>query len=201
MHSRYFIGYLIFFLIGTTALIFINYGQAVTIINGQRTYILDVAMPWVTHLGDGYFFAAVVLIFLIYRWRFGLFLGLSGILQAAVSAFLKRIVFGRIARPTKYFEDQGIALDLVPNVDFARVFSFPSGHTMTIFMLTALLCFTLFPKRWHYLLLFVAILGGFSRIYLLQHFLQDVIVGSFVGVMLAVLMTAIVYPRLVLKQR
>lgn len=201
VQSSFFIGYLLLFLLGMVTLLLVDYGQAVTTINAQRTYILDVVMPWVTHIGDGYFFAGVVLFFLFYKWRFGLFLGLAGVLQAAVSAFLKRIVFGKVPRPTKYFEERGVALDLVPNVDFARVFSFPSGHTMTVFMLTALLCFTVVPKRWHFLLLFVAVLGGFSRIYLLQHFLKDVVAGSMVGVMIAALMTAIVYPRLVLKQR
>src|SRR5438132_1203326 len=42
-------------------------------------------------------------------------------------------------------------------------------------------------KKHQYLLMILAFLIGFSRIYLLQHFLQDVLAGSFIGLSVSTL--------------
>lgn len=73
-------------------------------------------------------------------------------------------------------------LHFVPNVDVHSFHSFPSGHTATMFCFAVLLSLLL-RKRWiSIVLLVLAVLVGYSRIYLLQHFLMDVAVGAAVGV-------------------
>lgn len=64
--------------------------------------------------------------------------------------------------------------------------SFPSGHSLGAFALFSLLAFFL-PKRSGYVtaMFFLAISVGVSRVYLVQHFWQDVYAGSLVGVVLA----------------
>ncbi len=198
--SVYFKAYLLCFISGLFILLNTEYGGVVLFINRHRTQFLDTVMPLLTHLGDGIFYALVALALMLYRWRLGLFLAISGVLQAIVSALLKRVIFGKVPRPTKYFRDGGVSLDLIPGVDNANVFSFPSGHTMTIFMMTALLSFTIMPKKYHIPFLLIAIIAGFTRIYLLQHFMQDVIAGSLVGVVMAAILTTTLYPKLVLKK-
>ncbi|MBC7654228.1 MAG: phosphatase PAP2 family protein [Oligoflexus sp.] len=61
--------------------------------------------------------------------------------------------------------------------------SFPSGHTVTIFAV-AFTLITLYKKNFlvKYLLIFMAFIVGFSRIYLSQHFPIDVIAGSLIGI-------------------
>lgn len=195
--SLYFKSYLFCFIGALLLLLYFSYGDVVLLINGSKVGLLDGIMPWLTYLGDGLFFALVALGLLIYRWRLGLFFAIAGVVQAGVTALLKRVVFGNVPRPTKYFEELGVKLELIPGVDHASYFSFPSGHTMTVFMMTSLLCFTIVPRRYHISLLCLAMLGGITRIYLLQHFLQDVVAGSLVGVMLAAVLTITLYPKLV----
>jgi membrane-associated phospholipid phosphatase len=198
--TLFFKSYILCFVVSLVALLMLDYGEAVILINSSRNALLDQSMPWLTLLGDGFFYGGVALVLIFYKWRLGVFFAFSGVLQALVSAVLKRVVFGKLPRPTKYFEEQGVALELIPGVDNASVFTFPSGHTMTVFMLSGLLAFTIVPRRYHLLLLFAALLGGFSRIYLLQHFLQDVVAGSLVGVFMAAILAATLYPRLVLEK-
>ncbi len=61
--------------------------------------------------------------------------------------------------------------------------SFPSGHTAAVFSL--MLCLTLIfnKKTWLSPIFFVlAVLTAYSRVYLSQHFAEDVLAGSLVGV-------------------
>lgn len=60
--------------------------------------------------------------------------------------------------------------------------SFPSGHSTSAFCLFFCLCI-ISPKVWQKIFFFcLAILIGFSRVYLSQHFFEDIYVGSIIGV-------------------
>ena len=199
-YTRFFLSYLFLLVFAFAFGLFVDHGEVVLWINQHRTPLLDFLMPRITYLGDGLLFALVSVGLIVYRWRLGLLFSAAGITQALISVVLKRGVFGKVPRPTKYFEELGISLNLLPNVDYAQLYSFPSGHTMTVFMLTALISFLWLPRRWHMLMLSIAILGGISRIYLLQHFYIDVIAGSVVGVALAVVFAYLIYPRFLEKR-
>lgn len=63
--------------------------------------------------------------------------------------------------------------------------SFPSGHSQTIFAVMVSLAF-IFPKgRWIFLGL--ALLVSATRIALTNHFISDVIVGAYIGTLMAIL--------------
>ncbi|MBN2083616.1 MAG: phosphatase PAP2 family protein [Anaerolineales bacterium] len=60
--------------------------------------------------------------------------------------------------------------------------SFPSGHTAQIFFLAALLSFRFSPGAWGIAALYaVAILVGFTRMYVGAHYPRDVIAGAVLG--------------------
>jgi membrane-associated phospholipid phosphatase len=61
-------------------------------------------------------------------------------------------------------------------------FSFPSGHTATAFSMFFLLALIYNKKGVGLVCCLLAIIAGFSRMYLLQHFLLDVLAGSILGV-------------------
>jgi membrane-associated phospholipid phosphatase len=99
----------------------------------------------------------------------------------AVVVVLKQFVFD-LDRPVAFFEQQGIKLSQVDGVRLNRHHSFPSGHTATAFFGWFLVFNLLFPlSRWRNIWFFVALSVGASRIYLGQHFLQDVWAGSLIG--------------------
>jgi membrane-associated phospholipid phosphatase len=59
--------------------------------------------------------------------------------------------------------------------------SFPSGHTSAAFALFA--CMALIsPRKWAPLWITAAWAVAYSRIYLSQHFLEDILLGSIIGV-------------------
>ena len=70
----------------------------------------------------------------------------------------------------------------IKGLDFAHNNSFPSGHTATAFAMATVLVLMLADKKWQLPVLLAATLVGFSRIYLGQHFLLDVLVGAPIGV-------------------
>ncbi|MEM9325899.1 MAG: phosphatase PAP2 family protein [Bacteroidota bacterium] len=162
-----------------------EHGDAVLAVNARRHLGLDLVMPVLTHLGDGWFFSIAVLGLLLVRWRSGLVLLALGLLQLFMSWLLKRVIFKGTPRPKTFFSDQGISLDFISGVDVHSYNAFPSGHTMTAFAI-ATFFFLYSRKLWVGMVaLLLAMVTGFSRIYLLQHFLIDVVIGSLVGVLLA----------------
>ena len=102
------------------------------------------------------------------------------IVATLITTPIKHII--RAPRPSVILSEFGINFPVVEGVDLHSTLSFPSGHTSAAFAF----CFAvaLFCTRWwqKMLCLVVAIFCGYSRIYLSQHFLEDVLAGSVVGV-------------------
>jgi len=187
-HAAFFLPYMLFLLLGGVALALMEQGDAIFLINGNRSAGLDDFFRYVTLLGEGFFFvvAAGLLVFLAFRYAVVLpALGLMVFLLAQVS---KRI-FAH-PRPFAYFREQGLTDQILPieGVDvYTGMNSFPSGHTMTAFALFTFLALCTPYKRLSGLLFFIlAVLVGLSRIYLLHHFLKDVYLGSLMGVLLGI---------------
>jgi membrane-associated phospholipid phosphatase len=84
-------------------------------------------------------------------------------------------------RPAEFFKD--IPFYEIPGVELHHWGSFPSGHTTSIFMLASFFYLVL-PKKMkvHSLLMGIAFLVGFSRVYLMQHFLMDIWAGALLGI-------------------
>ena len=75
--------------------------------------------------------------------------------------------------------DPGIALLIQSPDDY----SFPSGHTLASF--EAAVSVFLYHRRWGYAFLALAVLIGFSRMYLFVHFPSDVLAGAVLGSLIA----------------
>ncbi len=164
-----------------------EHGEIVLWVNAKRTSFLDATMPFATYLGDGVFYATVAVVLIIWNWRLGLFVGLSGGIMSGVVSFLKRVVFEEVPRPKRYFADTDL-LQFIEGVKVAGKYSFPSGHSTTIFMICAFLSLIFYKnKTVQWILVPVALTGAFSRIYLLQHFYVDVVAGSILGIALALI--------------
>ena len=172
-------------LIATTLYFIGEHGDTVLWANSWHNPVSDFLFKWITYLGDGFFFAIVTLGMLIRNWKTGLLLLSMGIMQSIVSFFLKRVVFKNQPRPRIYFEHfADINLDFVEGVKVHAYNSFPSGHTLTAFALATFMALYLGNKWLSLTFLLIACLTGFSRIYLAQHFLIDICMGSLLGVMI-----------------
>ena len=149
----------------------------------------DFLFTYLTHVGDGLMAVAVCLLWL-YQKKWPRAIVLFG--AFAVSGILAQLIKHSVEspRPFVYFESNGQQIDAVEGVQLLSNFkSFPSGHTATAFALATSLVLLMpwWQKRW-WLAFMVACSIGYSRVYLGQHFLQDVLAGSVLGVLSAAAM-------------
>ncbi len=88
-------------------------------------------------------------------------------------------------RPREFFSP-GEYLYFIPRLSLNGHANFPSGHSTSIFALATMLAIFEPNKRLNIFYVLVAVAVEYSRIYLGQHFLTDVLMGSFLGVMTAI---------------
>lgn len=146
----------------------------------------DVFFKYLTYLGDGIFIPVFLVVMLFIRFRYAFLLVLVYILSGLPVQLLKRVFFYDMARPTKYLEN--VELHLVPGVKKLSNHSFPSGHSATAFGI--MICFAIAVKN-RYLKFFFFVLAtliAYSRVYLSQHFLIDITVGAFIGLLTGLLL-------------
>jgi membrane-associated phospholipid phosphatase len=155
---------------------------------------IDTFFKYATHLGDGAFAFLVAIMFLFISIRKSVYILLSYIGAAMVSSILKHAVFPDIYRPHfvfQYFVRE--KLKVVEGVDLIGFNSFPSGHALSAF---ALFFCLIFISRNHFLkILFfmLALLAAYSRVYLSQHWLIDIYVGSIIGVCFSLFFYVVFY--------
>ena len=143
----------------------------------------------ITDFGESqWYLIAGMLLFIVFRKTnpfraySGLFLSLS-VAVSGVSADIIKYLAGR-ARPILYFSDRLYGFSSF-HMEYEWI-SFPSGHAATGFSV-ALVLMTLYPK-WRMLFFFAGLMIAFSRIFLTQHYISDVIFGSFLGIASTILL-------------
>ncbi len=153
-------------------------------LNQHYHIFLDYLFYIVTEAGTGYFYTLVAVAFLFYRYSIALTLGVQGLMAALVTNVLKHWVFTNSPRPPAYFADHNMLHFIAGSPIFYNC-SFPSGHSLTIFVLCTTLSI-LFHNKFSWYLLPLALLVLVSRMYLLRHFLIDVSVGGLIGLSISV---------------
>lgn len=151
------------------------------VINGFNSPRSDYFFTYVTYLGDGIIWVPLFLYVLLYKRDFLIAVIASVIICTIITHFFKRIVFADELRPLRALPDLARAVPLMHDKD-AYVNSFPSGHTSTAFTL-ALLLALIINKNWAAIVFpIVAFFVGYSRVYLAQHFVTDVLAGIITGI-------------------
>ncbi|HAI84690.1 MAG TPA: hypothetical protein DCL43_13580 [Chitinophagaceae bacterium] len=136
-----------------------------------------------TNAGDGAMWV-VVLLLLLYHFKKKHFfpLVLTTFLTSTVLVqFCKYVILPNEARPYSAIADKS----LIHTVSFIKpheINSFPSGHTTTAFCIYLLLALLMRQSWWLWVGLLYALLVGYSRIYVAQHFPLDVAAGMLVSV-------------------
>jgi membrane-associated phospholipid phosphatase len=160
-------------------LIFTSSETVSLLINDLHNPFFDFFFKYITHLGEGWF-AVPACIFLIYcNKKWGLSASIICVSSALITQFNKHFVFENAHRPALVLKE--FKLNFVDGVEVLNYYSFPSGHTTLAFAIFTCLAFIYKKPFYQLLFFFCALLVAFSRIYLLQHFLRDTIVGSAIG--------------------
>jgi len=155
-------------------------------INSCHNYFLDVLFTYFTLVGDGFFVAVTgiliaAILFPRYKWL-PLWFGATLLMgSGALAQVLKRFVFDGALRPSAYLSEH--SLYFVEGVQLHSIHSFPSGHTTAGFAFFGFASlFLAYNKPWLQVLFAIcAGMVGYSRMYLSQHFLEDVMAGMLLG--------------------
>lgn len=177
-------------------------------LNGYHTPFLDFFFRYYTVIGEWIPYIVVFLL-LFYKAGWATYLLGSVVVSGLLSQRFKYVF--DTDRPYKWFADRlpDVQLPFVDGVELSRYYSFPSGHTTTFFALFLCLAivltdctayrstrYTAFKANTISLMcLLLALIGAYSRIYLSQHFLEDIFGGMILGVVTTLLLY-IPVPRL-----
>ena len=153
-------------------------------VNSMYSPLADFIAPYVTDLGEGWTIIIISAIWALFNYRQAFLLATSYGVTAILAQILKPIFHA--PRPELYFKDQLSRIHFVKGVEMFSHNSFPSGHTITAFSAAVVATYLCKNKNWGLLFLLIAILVGFSRMYLSEHFFEDVTAGSVIGVMVTI---------------
>ena len=178
-----------FFLLGILFLAIFQNSNFSIIVNASHNNFLDQFFKYITFLGDGRFVFLIALIYLFANKKYGTSILISLIINTILIQVLKRVVFSNRFRPSFYFKNliEDGSWNMIDGVELYEKFSFPSGHTALIFCLCMSICICMKKKYFPLLLVLLAYFVGFSRIYLSQHFLIDVLAGALIGSLIPIL--------------
>ena len=142
-----------------------------------RNTILNPIFIGITHLGDGgaiWLFISLLLLITKKTRK----LGATALVALVISLLINNICLKNVVARIRPFEKiQGLIPLINPPVDY----SFPSGHTAASFSVAWLLLRKL-TKRYGIPLIILAVLIGFSRLYVGVHYPSDVIMGMLSGI-------------------
>lgn len=155
-------------------------------INNLHSPFFDQFFKKTTILGEGLFAIAVAIIFLLISFKHAIAHFLAFSISGILAQFFKKVIFTHSPRPKLFFESI-TELRFVEGVSMATQHSFPSGHTTTAFAIFITMAFMVQSKLLKSIFLFCAVLVGYSRMYLSQHFLIDITFGSLLGTTCAII--------------
>lgn len=180
---QYFIAFTLFLLITLIYWSFYSKADCFILLNGKHAALMESFFAWYTLLGDGVVVVAICIMLLVrrsYLQTIHLFTAyiMSGLLAQLIKYFF------HMPRPKVFFQEAQYN-QFIEGVTRGGWSSFPSGHTTTAFAIATILVFYTSNRWLQMAYLCLAIVVGYSRIYLGSHFLEDVQAGSIIGVFVA----------------
>jgi membrane-associated phospholipid phosphatase len=183
-NTAFFIPYLIFLLTGGIVLSLWSKIDIHLFINRHNCPLADIFFRNWTNFGLGIMIIPVAIILAFIRFRYML-ISITGFLISGILNDSLKPIF-HTPRPLMVFSQLQQPLYLVPHVEMLTWNGFPSGHTATGFCMFCLLALYSKNNFMKFLFFVVALLIGYSRMYLSEHFLQDVYGGSIIGICSAI---------------
>ncbi len=148
---------------------------------GLQNKIFDTMMPFITRLGDAGFIWIAISIILICTKKYRK-VGITSLLAISIGTILTEGVIKHLVERVRPI----IAYPIDnPLIKLPISFSFPSGHTASSIAVAYVL--STYIKRYKFYFISLAILIGFSIIYLYVHYFSDVLGGAVVGLVSGIL--------------
>ena len=147
-------------------------------------------MGFITGWGEGPMFVLVIIAYALRKaWlRAGEFVA-AGILSSVLVQCLKKLVFAPSPRPMGVIEWSQTLL--VTDLELPLQFAFPSGHTTTAFVFFALIALHWRRPAIQVFAAFCAIAVAVSRVYLMAHWVTDVMAGAVLGTVIALVVHSV----------
>ncbi|MCS7077766.1 MAG: phosphatase PAP2 family protein [Bacteroidia bacterium] len=164
-----------------------GYQESFLILNALRIPILDDYAPFFTEFGNGFYvsiFALLLACAYDKYWKVSLEIILCVLVTALIVHFCKQVLFSDWHRPAKLLRDKSIHVLLSPVPEHN---SFPSGHSITIMSACTVLSTVSRNFLYQFFLGVAACLIAYTRIYVGAHFPADVAVGSFMGLIISMI--------------
>jgi len=184
-NSIFFISYFCLLVIAIFVWIVYSKPDGFILLNPYHSSFLNVFFIGVTLIGDGIFSVVLSIILFFFNKKF---LSLMIFSSFAISGIVTQIfkLFISEARPGLFLAKTNYPY-FIEHVTLHNFHSFPSGHSTSAFALVAILSFAIKNKNYSILFLIIGALVGYSRIYLGQHFITDVAIGSIIGVLFSII--------------
>lgn len=174
------IPFIMFIGIGFTYVFSFEKGGLVLYFNNNQSEFYNVFFRLATLLAEGGVLALIFMISIWYSFGKAVILIVAFLANSIIVQFLKKIVFN-MPRPALFYKEI-VELNYLEGVSINYYHSFPSGHTATAFLIFSMLAIYTRNKFLQFSLCLIAISVGISRVYLLQHFVVDVVFGAMLGV-------------------
>jgi membrane-associated phospholipid phosphatase len=176
----------LFFMVTSAFLMLVlPYGEELFLIDPWRVEPYNTLMRYFTLLGEWQLWVISTLVLCLKDMRIAKIIGFCGLFVMFSSFTAKEIA--KRPRPMRWLELQQSMRSIrqVEGVHLHTAYtSFPSGHTTSGVTITLLLS-VLFAGRMHrwigLLLAAIAVLVAVSRVFLVQHFLSDIVAGTALG--------------------
>jgi membrane-associated phospholipid phosphatase len=149
-------------------------------VNSHYSPFFDQFFYYMTVLGNGWTYTILMLAMLFISYRYSILFFSALFIKTLIVQSMKYWIFPNMLRPHEFFTNLS-GMHVVKGVDLLRYYSFPSGHSASVFCAAVLLCLLIKKNNWTIFLIIIAILTGYSRMYLGQHFSVDVFTGSIIG--------------------
>lgn len=174
-----FFSLVIVFLLGIFVAIY-GKDRSFLMINGRYSTEADYFFNYVTMLGEWILWVPIFLYALFIKRDFFLPVLAALAICTLLTHLGKKVIFEGQPRPLLLLKEVARAVPILEHNNYVN--SFPSGHTSTAFTTALLLSFIIRKKFAVYFFPLIAFLVGYSRVYLAQHFVTDVLAGSIIGI-------------------
>jgi membrane-associated phospholipid phosphatase len=156
--------------------------EAFLYLNANLGLFADKVFEYSSYLAEGWIWIPYFIVLVGLYKKDKAFILMNFLISTLLIQFAKNFIFTTAMRPMASGLD-ATQIHTVPGVEIHTFNSFPSGHTATAFTLFLLTTY-LFPNKYVLSIGIVyAIVCGYSRVYLAQHFPLDLAGGIFVALL------------------